>query len=335
MRDLVAVGASAGGVEALRELVASLPGDLHATVLVGLHLSSQMPSVLAHLLQRRTPLEVLPAEDGMDLKPGRVIVSVPDRHLLVVEDKVVLGHGARENSQRPSHDAMMRSAALLRGERAVGVVMTGLLDDGSAGLSAINRYGGACLVQDPDDCAFPAMPRNALRAVPHALAAPLSTLAEEVVRMTTDDPRPVEVSASQRAMDHAELASALGAPTVLPDGTHPGHPSPFACPDCHGVLNQVPEADLLRYRCRTGHAWTAESLVAQQDASVEEAIWTALRALEERADMSHRLAERSIAGDRPWSTAYYTQRGDEAERSASTLRDLLARTSVVAHPPEP
>ena len=268
MRDLVVVGASAGGVEALKSFVAELPEDLPATVLLGLHLSHEMPSVLATLLQRRTGLEVVPASDGLPLVRGRLVCAVPDRHLLVVADKVVLGHGAGENGQRPSHDAMMRSAALLRGERTVGVVLTGLLDDGSAGLRAVRRYGGACLVQEPADCQFPDMPRNALRAVPDARSLPLASLAKEVLRVMQDDPGRVAVPDEQRAIDQAELASALGRPTMLSDGQPPGEPSRYTCPDCHGVLNQISEGNLLRYRCRTGHAWSQESLLVEQGGTV-------------------------------------------------------------------
>lgn len=248
----------------MRTFVSDLPGDLPATVLVALHLSHEAPSLLSGLLQRRSDLEVLPAQDGLELSAGRVIVAVPDRHLLVVDDRIVLGRGARDNGHRPAHDAMLRSAALLRGPAAVGVVLTGLLDDGSAGLRAVDRYGGTCLVQDPADAMFQDMPLNALRAVPTASRVPLARLADEVVRVVYEEPAsPQDVAAGQRTLDLAELSSSLGGPAQLPDGRLPGGPS------------------------------------------------------RERIDMSRH------------------RRMEEAERSAATLRELLARTVDSALPREP
>ncbi|MCU1599730.1 MAG: chemotaxis protein CheB [Frankiales bacterium] len=334
-RDLVVVGGSAGGVEALVRFVSDLPTDLPATVLVGLHLSREVRSMLPGLLARRSKISVVPAADGLVLVPGQVVVGVPDRHLLVVEDQVVLGRGARENGHRPSHDAMLRSAALLRGPRTVGVVLTGLLDDGSAGLTCVERYGGCCVVQDPADAAFPDMPRNALRAVPDAAQVPLSALTDEVVRMVNGEPAASpEVDPEQHQNDLSELASALGVNNRLPDGSVVGVPSPFACPSCHGVLNHVPD-DILRYRCRTGHAWSAEALIAQQDRSVEEALWAALRALEERADLADRLATRSTSGGRDWSAHHYESRRDDARKSAEVLRHVLTQTTERSVPDEP
>lgn len=325
-RDLVAVGASAGGVEALKTFVGGLPVALPATVLVALHLSPETRSVLPEILQRRCSLPVVQAEEGLALAPATVVVAHPDAHLIVVDDRVVLGRGPRENGSRPSHDAMLRAAALAGGPRVIGVVLTGLLDDGAAGLRVVARYGGTCLVQDPDTADFPSMPRAALRAVPDARALPLSSLVAEVVRLVEQKPqRAPQVDPEQQLLDRAELDSALGRRPALPDGAPAGPPSPYGCPDCHGVLNTVPDGRLLRFRCRTGHAWTAESLVAQQDADVEEALWTALRVLEEREEMSRKLAEQADDGQRQWSSEHFRRRADEASRSADLLRAVLRR----------
>lgn len=330
VRDLVVVGASAGGVEALKALTAALPAALPATVLVALHLPVDARSYLAEILQRRCRLEVRSAEDGLPLRPGRVVVAHPDAHLLVVDDAVVLGRGPRENGARPSHDAMLRSAALARGPRVIGVVLTGLLDDGAAGLRLVERYGGACLVQDPGTADFPSMPLAALAAVPTARAVPLAALAAEVVRLVQEQPAGApEVEEELYAMDRAELDSALGRAPEMPDGSTPGTPSTYGCPDCHGVLNEIPDGRLLRFRCRTGHAWSAESLVAQQDHDVEEAIWTALRVLEERGEMSRKLAEQAGQGQREWSSEHFRRRAEEAERSADLLRSVLRREAAL------
>ena len=335
-RDLVAVGASAGGVEALKTLVSHLPPDLPATVLVALHLPASSRSYLADILARSCALPVRQARAGMRLALGEVVVAHPDSHLLVLDGHVVLGSGPRENGSRPSHDAMLRAAALAGRTRVVGAVLTGLLDDGAAGLRVVERYGGHCLVQDPAEAEFPSMPTAALRAVPTARSLPLRALAEEVVRAVAEVP-PAEpvVPEEQWQRDLAELNSALGRSPVMPDGSPAGEPSPYACPDCHGVLNTVPDATVLRFRCRTGHAWSAESLVAQQDTDVEEALWTALRVLEERAEMSRRLAGTATEHGRDWSQDHFLARASDAERSAGLLRAVLRREHDQPSVPSP
>ncbi|HEU0101136.1 MAG TPA: chemotaxis protein CheB [Mycobacteriales bacterium] len=323
--DLVAVAASAGGVEALKVLVADLPADLPAAVLVALHLPKDAQSLLAQILARKSRLPVVVAVHGAPLRRGHVYVATPDSHLLVRDDRILLGQGPRENGHRPAHDAMLRSVALAAGPRAVGVVLTGLLDDGAAGLAAVQRYGGTCIVQEPADSEFPSMPRAALAAVPAARSAPLHALAKEVARAVEEPaagPVP-HVDDAQRHLDEVELSSAERGSPVMADGRTPGEPSPFSCPDCHGVLNHVPDNDLMRFRCRTGHAWTSQSLAAQQEEQVEEALWIALRVLEERADLSRRLAGEAKESSRDWSSVHFSRRAEEADRSAALIRRVL------------
>ena len=331
VRDLVVIGASAGGVEALKALTSRLPADLPATVLLGLHLPSTARSYLPEILARSCPLPVRQGRPGHRVVPGEVVVAPPDAHLLLIDDEIVLGRGAKENGSRPAHDAMFRAAALARGPRVVAAVLTGLLDDGAAGLSMVERYGGLCLVQDPLEADFPSMPNAALRAVPSARSLPLGALAEELVRAVNEAPRPApQVPEAQWQLDLAELHSAVGRPGREPDGTPVGEPSPYACPDCHGVLNTIPDDAVMRFRCRTGHAWTAEALVAQLDGDVEDALWTALRVLEERAEMSRRLADMAVQAGREWSQEHFVARAAEAERSALLLRGVLNRDDDVA-----
>jgi two-component system chemotaxis response regulator CheB len=324
-RDLVVVAASAGGVEALKTLVRGLPHDLPATVLVALHLPSDGHTVLADILRRCGPLLVKDAADGEPLQRGTVVVAQPDTHLLVMGDRIALGRGARENGHRPSHDAMLRSAALSHGSRTIGIVMTGLLDDGAAGLHLVHRYGGACLVQDPSDAEFPSMPQHALEAVPTARQVRAADLAQDVVRMVHGESVPdvPHVPTELREMDLVELRSALGELPVGADGTPIGDASSFGCPDCHGVLNAIPDTGPVRFRCRTGHAWTSESLLREQGNQVEEALWVALRILEERVQMSHQLARTADEQGRNWSADLFRQRAEEADSSAEALRSLL------------
>ncbi len=335
-RDLVVVASSAGGVEALKRLVSLLPVDLPAAVLVALHMPAESPSLLPQILGRVSRMPVVSATQGMPLVAGEIIVARPDRHLLVMDDAIALGIGARENGHRPSHDAMFRSAALARGVAVVGVVLTGMLDDGAAGLACVARYGGLPLVQHPDEADFPSMPQHALQAVPTAPALKLADLAHEVMAAVSQAPGPhhLEVPQQQRDLDRAELSSALGSHPMLPDGTLPGTPSAFGCPDCSGVLQAVPDGRL-RFRCRTGHAWSAEGLAAQQHVEVEAALWTALRVLEERADLSGRLAADAVGTDRALSRAHWRRRSEEALREATLIRSLLQDRTRVEDRPEP
>lgn len=322
---VVAVVASAGGVDALKRLVAALPGDLPAAVLVALHLPESSRSLLAQILARHSALPVTAATPGMPLVAGQVLVAPPDHHLLVRDGRVVLGRGPQENGHRPSLDALLRSVALDAGPRAVGVVLTGLLDDGSAGLEAVRRYGGRCLAQDPDDAEFPSMPRAALAAVPDALRVPLAAMASAVIHLVTQPPVPApEADDARRRWELDEVRSAEEGSPVLSDGRPPGTPSPYACPDCSGVLNQMPDDAVLRFRCRTGHAWTSLSLAQSHQRTVETALWVALRVLEERADLSRRLSAEARVGQRDWSSGHFSRRADEAERSIEVIKRVLA-----------
>ena len=211
-RDLVVVGGSAGGLTVLMDLVAGLPADLPATVLVGLHLPRTGRSVLAAILARHSSLPVLPAVDGQLLMLGSIVVAVQDRHLIVDGDRLRLGRGGGPHDPRPSHDVMFRSAALARGPRTVGVVLTGLLADGAAGLLCIHRYGGLCLVQDPEKAQFSDMPRHALEAVPSATVVPADELAAQVTAAVLGTPGPwpdvpaAVLQADRAAVTRAELA---------------------------------------------------------------------------------------------------------------------------------
>lgn len=326
-RDLVVVGGSAGGVDALKRFVQRLPADLPATVCVVLHLGTGTPSLLPGILARGAAVRVEPAVDGTRLEPGVVHVALADAHLAVVGDRLVLGRGPRENGNRPSLDVLLRSAAVARGPRVVGVVLTGMLDDGTAGLAAVARYGGVPLVQDPADAEFPSMPRNALEGTPDALALPLDALVDEVVRIVSTDaplPTPEQVDEHQRALDEAEIRSALGLDPTLPGGRPFGVPSSYGCPDCGGVLNEVVGGTPVRFRCRVGHAYSAETLLRHQAGTVEDALRTAVRAVEERQDVSQRLAAEASRAGRDWSRGHFARRAEADRRSAAVLRAVLA-----------
>lgn len=333
-RDLVVVGASAGGVEALRELMHELPVDLAATMLVVLHLPSSAFSALPSILSRAGHREVNHAQDGMSLEPGHVLVAPPDHHLLVRGNRIRLGRGPKENGHRPAIDPLFRSAARWHGPRVVGVVLSGTLDDGAAGLWTIAERGGQVVVQDPDTATYDGMPRAALRAVPTAHTASGVELAKLLVELCSEELGP-EVGPVSRELEVEAEIPALDE-SALSDSDRPGRPAAMTCPDCNGAMFELEDGGLVRYRCRVGHAWSPESLLIHQVEVAETALWAAIRALEEKGALHRRVAGEDL---RPGSRneGYHRDRAAEAEQAAAVLREMLRRplTRDAIGAPEP
>lgn len=319
-RDLVVAGASAGGVEALRDLMRDLPADLPAAMLVVLHMPSSAFSALPAILNRAGSLKVLAAEDGGPLEPGFVLVAPPDRHLLVRGDEVALGGGPKENGHRPAVDPLFRSAARWRGPRVIGVVLSGTLDDGAAGAWSICARGGAVVVQDPEHALYDGMPRAALRAVPRARRAWGAGLADAIVELCTEEIDGERQPAEERLVVETEIAQ-LGEAGF--GAGRPGRPAAITCPDCNGAMFQIEEGSVVRFRCRVGHAWSPESLLVQQVESAESALWAAIRALEEKGALHRRLASDAADQHRNVGGAYHLERAGECEQAAAVLREML------------
>ncbi len=318
--EIVAVGASAGGVEALRDLAASLPADLPAAVFVVLHVASEGPRLLGQILDKAGPLGAALAVSGEPVERGRIYVAPPDEHLLVKEGRVRLARGPRENRARPAVDPLFRSAAVAYGPRVVGVVLTGYLDDGASGLSAVQRCGGVAVVQDPKDAAFPEMPQSALRAVEPdhivplgELGALLSHLARTPAGQAMPIPRDIAVEAqiAERAMSD------------IPSEAFPGEPVPLGCPECGGPLREQDDTAVKRYRCHVGHSYTERALIVDQDAAVERALWTALRTLKERVNMLETMARRETEAGRTSSAKGFEERAAESREHIQHLRSVL------------
>jgi two-component system chemotaxis response regulator CheB len=321
-RDIVVVGASAGGVEALQTLLHALPADLPAAVLVVLHLPGGARSALPAILDRVCALPVRQAVHGDFLEPGTVTVGVPDRHLMIVGNRIVLSRGPRENSHRPAVDVLFRSAARDAGRRVVAVVLSGALDDGTAGMIAVRSRGGVGLAQDPADAMYSSMPQHAAEVggaehvVPvEKMSALLSELLAEEVELV-EEPEPSELMAAETAMAHLDVET-------LNADDRPGTPSGFGCPTCHGALFSITEGGMERFRCRVGHAWSPEALDAEQAQALEAALWMALRGLEERAALSLRMGRRAEQRGHQISAETFRQRHDEAQQAAVVLRRLL------------
>ncbi len=328
-RDIVVIGASAGGVEALRTVVAGLPQDLPAAVLVVLHIPRSSPSALPAILGRSTDLPVRAAVDGEPLRPGRIYVAPADRHLLLLDHRVRLSRGASENGHRPAIDPLFRSAAYTFGPRTVGVVLSGTRDDGAAGLAAIVARGGVAVVQDPDDALHASMPRAALQQVHSEHVLPAVKIGARIAEMVRSEAN--ESSATDPTLA-AEVAMSDLAPLTTQDFFYA--PAGYGCPACGGALFELPSVNVPRYRCRIGHAWSPETLLDEQATALESALWTALRVVEERAALSQRLVGNWAPDDLPHQVDRYRKIASDASGSASTIRSLIAGVGIAedGHP---
>jgi two-component system chemotaxis response regulator CheB len=321
-RDIVVIGASAGGVNALGKVIQALPAGFPAAVLVVLHLPPHSHSALPAILTRHGRLPAVHPQEGEEIEAGRIYVAVPDRHLTVESRRVHLSRNASENGFRPAIDVLFRTAARAFGPRVVGVVLTGNLDDGTDGLEAIKRCGGDAVVQDPADADYPGMPESAIANVEVDHVVPLDEIGPLLDRLVRE-PRPANGQAPPCNYVEEE-PDWMGIDDRDTGGPGPsGDPSGFTCPECGGTLYERPGEKPLHFRCRTGHAYSPESLLAHQTDSVEATLWAALRSLEENAALSRRMEKRARGQGNEHSVQRYGQRAEETEKHAVVLRALL------------
>lgn len=275
-RNIIVIGASAGGVETLSELVNTFPPDLPAAVFVVLHLPAGSYSALPQILNRKGPLPARHPTNGEKIVSGQIYVAPPDNHLLIRDDHIRLSRGPRENSARPAIDPLFRSAARWHGPHTIGVVLSGVLDDGTAGLQSIKARSGVAVVQDPETALYNGMPRSAVENVMVDYVMPVSEMGDLLVRLSKEIVQEGEKPVNEEMEIETDVVEMDE--DALQDPTRPGTPSVFACPDCGGVLWEIEEGDLFRFRCRVGHAFSSDTLLFAQNEALEEALWTALRA---------------------------------------------------------
>lgn len=326
-RDILAIGTSAGGFDALRLLAREFPRDLPASVVAVIHLSGQFRSSLDAILTQAGPLPAMFAVDGQKLEKGRIYLAPAERHLIVESDRLHLGSGPRENNARPSIDPLFRSAALCCGPRAVGAVLTGTLGDGAAGLSALKQCGGITAVQDPADAAYPEMPTMALaHSHPDHIVglAGMPALLERLVRQPAGKPVPVPANLE------FEVNIARDGRGSMSEMDRIGRRSVLACPDCHGVMWEIEDGDLIRYRCHEGHAYSAELMSLALDDNLRRAFASALRALEERITLARKLEDQASASGRTLTAKSWSDKAREFEQEARIIRDSIRRTDEIA-----
>jgi two-component system chemotaxis response regulator CheB len=321
---IIVAGASAGGVESLMAFSASLPADFGAPVFVVMHIAPNYVSKLPEILSRSGPLPARHPEDGEKFKPGHIYIAPPDHHLLIEGDRVIVTRGPKENRNRPSVDALFRSAAFHYRERVIGIVLSGALDDGTSGLWNIKRMGGVTITQELAECMVDSMPASAMQQVDidHVLSASnMGPLLDRLVRKGA--------RLEHRGSEDAHQAMGLEVSIAVEGDAFEkgimdvGKLSPFACPECHGVLVQLKEGGRSRFRCHTGHAYSSSALVSEITESVDKSYWKAMRGLEEAA-MLLEQAGRELHDDRQLAAAeVYKAQAKIAREQALKLRDTV------------
>jgi two-component system chemotaxis response regulator CheB len=334
-RDIVVIGASAGGIEALRVLAGGLPRQFRASVCVVTHVSADSPGILDTILDRSGPLPAVMVRTPQRLRTGVIYVAAPDHHLIVEPSLLRPTRGPRENRFRPAIDPLFRSAAQVYGPRAIGVILSGGLDDGTAGLWAIKRLGGTAIVQDPAEAMVAAMPRNALEHVKVDHCVPVAEIPGLLVRLTAE---PMEEEEGYTVPESLKIeVNIAGENDPLKAGVEQlGEPSTYACPECHGVLRRVDEGDRVRFRCHTGHAYSAETLISEFDQTIETALWNSIRALQEKVLLIRNLAKHaSERDDRPLAEALVRRAHEAHERAEAVRRAVTEPELPVSRPHEP
>jgi two-component system chemotaxis response regulator CheB len=318
-RDIVVIGASAGGLHALVELLTPLPVKLPASIFVVVHTSPDGTRLLPQILERSGASNVDYAQEGESIEPSRVYVAPPDHHLLVERSAVRVVRGPRENRFRPAIDPLFRTAARAYGARVIGIVLSGGLDDGTHGLELIKRHGGIAIAQDPQQAVMPSMPLSAIQnvEVDYILrASEIGAKLPQLIRETVED----DTAFVPEGSDVAE-----GLQDNLRTGHVPGPPSPFTCPECGGALWELEDGKLLRFRCHVGHGYTGEALVSEQQEELEHTLWAGLRALEEQAGLRRRMAHHAEKVGRLASAREFERHAKDAEVRAASMRRLLLR----------
>jgi two-component system chemotaxis response regulator CheB len=324
LRDLIAIGGSAGSLGPLTQLVSELPQELPACLLVAVHSSAESVGNLAVILGRTSRLPVSIATHNRRIEPG-IFVAPPDRHLLVTAGHLHVTHGPKENGFRPALDPLFRTAAHAYGRRVIGVLLSGALDDGVYGLHELKALGGLVVVQDPDDAEVASLPLNAIDRVDvdHVLTA--AAIAPLLIRETG---LPWQGDVAMGGTDIGDPQLPGGKTDIADMNLKLGLASGLTCPDCGGALWQIQDRTLVRFQCHVGHHYSPDSLVTQQDDRVEKALWTAVRALEERADLRRRMASQTEAAGLSAVSESFAEQAESAETEADVIRDVLTRSAA-------
>jgi two-component system, chemotaxis family, protein-glutamate methylesterase/glutaminase len=327
-RDIVVIGASAGGVETLSNLVAQLPENFPAAVFIVMHIPAEYPSQLPQILSRKSKLPIVHPSNGEAIQKGYIYVAPTDHHLLIEREQVRISRGPRENNFRPSIDVLFRSAAWCCGARVTGVILTGVLDDGAAGLFAVKSRGGKAVVQNPNDALYPDMPRNALKIVEVDYCVPIKEMGDLLEDMVNE---PVEEKdyPSTKNME-LEVKIALEDNAYESGVMDLGELTSYTCPECHGALAQIKEGKLTRFRCHTGHAFSLNTLLVQVTKSIDRSLWDTARTIEESQLLLAHIAGHLQEAEENESAEIVLQKSEEAKERAQTVRKLVLNSEILS-----
>ncbi len=325
MQRIIVIGGSMGAFSVLKQVCADLPADLPAAVFIVIHVAKDSRDTFAHALNGVSVLPVTNAGDNERIEGGHIYVAPADSHLLITDDTMRLGNGPRENMFRPAIDALFRSAAISYGPRAIGVVLSGYLNDGASGIAAIKQCGGTTVVQNPADAKADDMPLSAIEATQIDYRGPTDELAAMLSQLAREAPGPAAPVPRELRL---EVDIALGRPCDTPIMAQIADVRALSCPACGGVLSEIRNSRPVRYRCQVGHGYTAQVLDAQQEQPADEALRVALRIIEERLTLLHRMAREDRDNHRLKSAAMYEDRVAEYERSTSVIRQALLGRDV-------
>ncbi|BAZ20052.1 CheB methylesterase [Kalymmatonema gypsitolerans NIES-4073] len=328
-RDIIVIGASAGGLKAFETLVSQLPSNIPAAIFIVWHISPNYPSILPEILARVSLLPVAHAIHREPIKRGHIYVAPPDHHLLVEPGHVRLSRGPRENRFRPAIDVLFRSAARYYGSRVIGVVLSGSLDDGAAGLYAIKEQGGIAVVQDPSDALHSSMPRAAMKAVAVDHCVPIIEMGA-LLTYLVDKAIPVEeVNPVSEKMD-IEVGVAREDNGLEMGIMKLGDFSPYTCPECHGVLMQLKEGNLIRFRCHTGHAYSLNALLTEVTQSIEETLWDGIRTIEASEMLMTHTAKHLREMNEHEAADLLLQKAEDAKRRGNLVRQAVMSNEILS-----
>ena len=329
-RNIIVIGASSGGYEVLRTIVRSLPPGIDAAIFIVWHMAPNIRGILPTVLNDENTIFAAHAVDNEEIKMNRIYVASPDHHLLVEGGRVRITHGPKENRFRPAVDPLFRSAAYAYRNRVIGVVLSGALDDGTAGLWAIKNYGGMAVVQDPNDAEVPSMPENAIREVAVDYIMPASGIADLLVRLSNEE---VEVNTQPMQDDEktkVEVKIAAEDSAFNAGVMQLGELSPFTCPECHGVLTLLKDGNITRYRCHTGHAFSTDSLLAAVTEKMEDSMYSAIRSIEEGVMLLNHIGDHLAEANQPKLAALYFRKAKDANERAALIRKAVLSTELLS-----
>lgn len=325
-RDIIVIGASTGGFKALQQLVAGLPPDINAAIFVVWHMAAESMNVLPRVLNEHNSIYATTAVDAQPIEYNHIYTAPPDKHLILTDGIMRLTNGPKENRFRPAVDPLFRSAASIYGSRVIGIILSGGLDDGTSGLWTVKQYGGITIVQDPNEAEATSMPLSALRNVQVDYKVRIAEMSDLLARLVEEDaPERQEVPMPDKERNHKEIKIALQdhPATVI---EYIGNLTPLTCPECHGVLFAIKEADRLRYRCHTGHAFSSDSLLDAITGNVEDTLWDAIRSIKENIELLNHMGDHFASVNLPKLAALFFKKAREAEERMKLVWQAVMNT---------